>query len=59
MRKRVWQVGFTANCRDCEWATEDYINGNRDAAQHARKNGHVVMAEKTLHIEYGGSYGES
>lgn len=46
-------IHFMAECSECDWETEDYINGQRLASEHARKTGHHVEAEEGYAVKYG------
>jgi len=54
-RPKQYLTHFVAECRDCEFVTQDYIHGPKLASSHARAKGHVVHAEKGYCIEYGGT----
>ena len=45
---------FISHCEDCDWKSEDYLNGPRLASEHARKHCHLVIAEKGYSVEYNG-----
>jgi hypothetical protein len=38
-------VHAIAECRECEWSTQDYRVATRQARQHHRKTGHQVSVE--------------
>jgi hypothetical protein len=50
---RRWLIHYLAECQDCDWSTDDYIDGPRKASDHARKTGHEVHAEAGYAIRYG------
>jgi len=50
---RKWLVHYIAECTVCGWGTEDYINGQKKASQHATRTGHLVKAEAGYAVEYG------
>jgi len=43
-------IHLIAECEDCDWCCEDYMNGKMLAAAHAKKYKHKVTVE-------AGSYG--
>ena len=45
-----------ADCMDCEWRSEDYLDKNmpRKAKAHAEKTGHTVAYEVGYSITYQG-----
>lgn len=53
MTFRKYIVHFIAECKDCNWHTEDFITGQKAASEHARKHGHFVIAETGHYCEYG------
>jgi len=54
MTSRFGVVHAIAECRDCEWSTQSYRSARRMAAQHARRNGHLVAVEVGLNGYYDG-----
>lgn len=52
MSKRLEVVHVIANCRDCDWTTEDYVTGRVAAYRHAKSRKHRVLVE----VAYGGLY---
>lgn len=50
---RQWLTHFIAECKDCSWESTDYLEGPRKAAEHARKTGHRIDAEKGYAVRYG------
>ena len=54
MKKTIGVVHVIAECKDCNWQTENYKNGQAIAAKHARKYEHVVIVDVGLIVEYDG-----
>jgi hypothetical protein len=54
-RHRKWLVHFIAECEECDWHTEGYESGQRQAAEHARKTGHRISGEEGYAIRYNES----
>lgn len=50
--KKTWKVHTIAECRDCDWRTEGYKNGQAIAAIHAKIKRHKVVGEVGLVFEY-------
>lgn len=55
MSFRKYMTHCVVECQDCEWGTEDYENGQRQASEHARKHGHTVKAEVAYCCVYSGA----
>lgn len=51
---KTWLVHFVAYCQNCDWQNQDYIDGPRLAAKHARQKKHLVDADKGYAIHYDG-----
>ena len=47
-------VHFVAHCQDCDWYTDDYINGPRLASRHAKQKKHIVCGDKGYSVRYAG-----
>jgi len=45
MKKSFGVTHCMAECRDCDWRTESYKNGQAIAALHAIRHGHYVKVE--------------
>jgi len=54
MKKTIGVVHVVAECKDCNWRTESYKNGQAIAAKHAKKYKHVVIVDVGLMVEYDG-----
>ena len=54
MKKTIGVVHVIAECKECEWRTESYKNGQAIAAKHAKKYEHVVIVDVGLVVEYDG-----
>jgi hypothetical protein len=54
MKKTIGVVHVIAECKDCDWRTESYKNGQAIAAKHAKKYEHVVIVDVGLVVEYDG-----
>ncbi len=54
MKKTIGVVHVIAECKDCNWRTESYKNGQAIAAKHAKENKHVVTVDVGLVVEYNG-----
>jgi len=54
MKKTIGVVHIIAECKDCNWRTESYKNGQAIAAKHAKKYKHVVAVDVGLMVEYDG-----
>lgn len=39
-------IHFIAQCLDCDWRTEDYIEGAIQASWHHRKTGHAIACDR-------------
>jgi hypothetical protein len=39
-------IHIIAQCADCEWRSEDYVYGEREAGRHAQQTGHTVSVER-------------
>lgn len=51
-RCEKWLTHYIAWCEDCDWRTEDFLQGRRQASQHAAKTGHRVRAEEGYVVRY-------
>lgn len=51
-RYRESLTHFLAECCECEWEAQDFINGPKLAASHARRTGHTVRGEKGYMVRY-------
>jgi hypothetical protein len=40
---------FIAQCENCPWHTEDYLQGRRQVIAHVKKTGHTVNWEAGVH----------
>lgn len=47
-------IHFVADCMVCGKHWEDYLTGQKLAAEHARKTGHKVSAEEGYAVTYIG-----
>jgi hypothetical protein len=45
-RYRAWIVHFIADCSECDWYSDDFIDGPKKAADHAKQTGHKISGEK-------------
>ena len=54
MKKQLGKVHTIAQCRDCEWRSEHYKNGQAIAAKHAKHHKHKVSIEVGLAGYYDG-----
>jgi len=54
MKKLFGIVHCVAECRDCEWVTQNHKNGQANAARHARAKGHKVSVEVGMNGYYDG-----
>ena len=52
-RRRKALVHFIANCTVCNWETQDYQTGQKEAAAHAQNTGHQVTADLGYTCSYG------
>jgi hypothetical protein len=55
MKKHSWVVHGIANCETCGWTYENYKNAQGVAANHAKRNGHLVRVDVGLVSEYDGT----
>ena len=46
-------IHFVADCKVCGERWEDYLTGQKQASEHARKTGHKVIADLGYVVEYG------
>ena len=54
MEKRLGVVHVIAECEDCDWKTQNHINGQAIAAKHAKGHKHKVHIEIGLNGYYDG-----
>jgi hypothetical protein len=54
MKKSIGVVHFIADCQDCDWHCENHINGQAQAAKHAKNKRHTVHYEIGLAGDYKG-----
>lgn len=52
MRRRSGVVHAVAECQECPWTTGYYKNALGNAAQHAQRTGHNVVAEQCISVSY-------
>lgn len=46
MRLRMGTVHYIAECLECDFSTQDYIDGQQKTGYHARKTGHKIHVER-------------
>lgn len=46
MKSQPRIIHCIAQCKDCDWTEDDYKSAARDAADHSRREGHVVRVEQ-------------
>lgn len=51
MRRKSGIIHAEAECQDCGWGT-GYRNALGNAAQHAQRTGHTVVADQCISVEY-------
>lgn len=54
MKKKMGLVHFLAQCQECAWNTQDYINGPKNARSHAQAKNHVIDVEEGYNGIYDG-----
>jgi len=54
MKKEFSKTHTIAECRDCNWRSEDYKNGQAIAAKHAKHYKHKVCVEIAIAGFYDG-----
>ena len=52
MRVSKWLIHAIAECKDCDWRCEDYLNAQRLTREHAAKTGHTVAIDLGYAAEY-------
>lgn len=54
MKTEKATIGVIANCQNCNWESQDYIKGEKQARNHARAKKYRVLVEVTKIVEIEG-----